>query len=284
MKTSISLFLSDILPHKKKVYHKVVKSKIFKDKTPSDVFRQLKKMGVNGFELMLPQFANVTNKDVEEIKKLTHEHHFPVLSVHQALRFLSATKIKEIARLFEIASLLEAKVIVLHINSARKQIFDDGYIKQLHELEKKYGIKVTFENMEKHVESYFHSHRWHPIKFAGLVEKTGFHITFDVVHLAHSGGDIMRFYKENREKILNIHLSDYRRHPLNSSLRPMRFKHMPLGKGELPIPEFIQLLQKEKYGGLLTLEVHCDMTGAESCMMVIKNSMASPKPSAVATL
>lgn len=274
MKTSIVLFLSDILPHRKKVYHKVVKNKIFKNKTTGDVFLQLKKIGVHGFELMLPQYAEVTNKDIEEIKKLTVQYKFPVLSVHQALRFLTATKIKEITRLFEIASMLEAKVIVLHINSARKQIFNDGYIDKLHELEKKYKVKVTFENMEKHVESYFHAHRWHPVKFAGLVAKTDFHITFDIVHLAHSGGDILSFYKDNRDRILNIHCSDYRFHPLNSSLRPMRYKHMPLGKGELPITEFIQLLLKEKYGGLLTLEIHCDMSGVENSVMMIKDSLA----------
>jgi sugar phosphate isomerase/epimerase len=277
MKTSIVLFLSDILPHRKKVYHKVVKNKIFKNKTAPEVFRHLKKIGVSGFELMLPQYADVTNKDIKEIKELTQAYKFPTLSVHQALRFLSATKIKEIARLFEIASMLEAKVIVLHINSARKQIFNEEYIQKLHKLEKKYGINVTFENMEKHIESYFHAHRWHPVKFAGLVKKTDFHITFDIVHLAHSGGDILSFYKENRERILNIHLSDYRYHPLNSSLRPMRYKHMPLGKGELPITDFIKMLKREKYNGLLTLEVHCDMTGAENCVTVIKESLAPKK-------
>src|SRR5579872_7635917 len=116
MKRSIVLLLSDILPHKKKAYHKVVKNKIFKDKKTDEVFQELKKLGLNGFELLLPQYANITNRDILEIEELTKRNKFPVLSVHQALRFLTTTKIKEITRLFEIAHMLREKIIVLHIN------------------------------------------------------------------------------------------------------------------------------------------------------------------------
>ncbi len=274
MKMSISLFMSDILPYKKKLYHKIVKSKIFKDKTTDDVFRKLKKIGFDGFELLLPQYAITTNEDILEIKKLTEVYKFPVLSIHQAIRFLTASKIKEIARLFEIADMLQVKVIVLHINSARKLIFDEKYVKTLHELEEKYHVQVAFENMEKHIGSYVHGYRWNSVKFSDLVARTGFHITFDVVHLVHSQAncDIFHFYTENRKRISNIHLSDYRRHALNSNLRPMRYKHMPLGDGQLPIGEFLSLLQKEKYKGLVTLEVNTDMSGVERSMALIQQS------------
>lgn len=271
MKTSISLFFSDILPHKKKLYHKIVKSKIFKDKTPHEVFNELKTMGLDGFELLLPQFAEVTNSDIKEINKVTKEHKFPVLSVHQSLRFLTATRLQEIRRLFEIADKLSVKVVVLHMNSARKQIFDDEYVQTLHELEKKYKIKAAFENMEKHVESYFHSHRWHEEKFPDLIKKTGFHITFDIVHLAHSGGEILRFFRGNQERIVNIHISDYLPHVLNA-VRPMKYKHLKLGDGALPIERFVSLLEKEKYNGLLTLEINTDIDGVKQSVDIIKQN------------
>src|SRR6266568_7519504 len=140
MKTSISLFLSDILPHKRKLFHKIVKNKIFKGETPERIFIHLKSIGLDGFELLLPQYATTTDKDILEVKKLVLKHKFPVLSVHQSLRFFTATKVNEITRLFEVADMLSAKVVVLHINSARKQIFDDEYIQALHTLEKKYKI------------------------------------------------------------------------------------------------------------------------------------------------
>lgn len=264
------MFLSDILPHRRKFIHQIVKNKIFKDQTTDDVFSRLKDIGLDGFELLLPQYATTTNNDIQEVKNLVKKHDFPVLSVHQALRFFTATKIAEIARLFEIADMLSAKLVVLHMNSARKQIFDPEYVKALHELQTKYKIKVTFENMEKHIGSLFYGHHWHDVKFSDLVKKTKFHITFDIVHLAHSGGDIKQFFKDNKDRIINIHLSDYKYHPLNNSLRPMRYKHMPLGKGELPIKAFITLLQKENYKGLLTMEIHTDINGIDNSTAVIK--------------
>ena len=245
MKTSISLFLSDILPHKKKLIHKIVKAKIFTNQTTESILTHLRKLGLDGFELLLPLYSLPTDDDILEVKRLAQKHLFPVLSVHQSLRLLSATKINEIKRLFEIAHMLGANVVVLHMNSAKGQIFDKDYVEILHDLEIQYGVKATFENMEKHIESYFHAHRWHADKFQVLVEKTNFHITFDIVHLAHSGGDILKFYSDNKKRILNVHLSDYKKHLLNTSLRPMRFKHMPLGDGELPIESFITFTERE---------------------------------------
>lgn len=277
MKTSISLFLSDILPHKRKLFHKVVKNKIFKNRTSAEAFIHMKKIGLDGFELLLSQYVRTTDEDILEVKKLAKKYDFPVLSVHQSLRFFTATKINEIKRLCEIAHILSAKVVVLHINSARGQIFDTAYIKAVHELEKKYKVYVTFENMEKHFKSYFASHLWHADSFANLIKNADFTITFDIVHLAHSGGDIITFFETNKDRILNVHLSDYRRHLLNSSLRPMRFKHMPLGDGELPIETFIAVLQKEKYQGLLTLELHADMHGVEKSLSLVNQSRYSSK-------
>lgn len=269
MKTSISLFLSDILPHKKKIYHKVVTNNIFKNYTAADAFSHMKKIGIDGFELLLPQYSTTTDDDIFEIKKLTQKYRFPVLSVHQSLRFFTATKVKEIARLCEIANVLSAKIIVLHINSARKQIFDDTYIHAIHQLEEIHNVRVTFENMERYIKTYFQPYIWHADKFSKLIKKADFNITFDIVHLAHSGGDILHFFENNKDRILNVHISDYKKHLLNSSLRPMRFKHMPLGDGELPIQTFISVLKKEKYQGLLTLELHADMQGVEQSIAVI---------------
>jgi len=275
MKLSVTLFLSDILPHRRKLFHKIVKNKIFKNRTTEEVFTHLKKSGLAGFELMLPQYAKTTNEDILEVKKLVKLYSFPVLSVHQSLRIFTSTKVAEITRLFEIAAMVSAGVIVLHINSARKQIFDEEYIKALHQLEGKYGIKISFENMEKFFGSYFYGHRWHARKFSSLVRKLNFHITFDIVHLAHSGGDIMKFYKNNKERIVNVHISDYKRNPLNSNLRPMRYKHMQIGKGELPIREFLRLLKKDKYIGLITMEIHSDLKGIDASIAIINQFQKS---------
>lgn len=272
MKTSVSLFLSDILPYKRKLYHKIVKNDIFGTQTPDENFPLLKKAGLDGIEVCLPQYIETTDEDVTEIKALTKKHKLPVLSVHQALRFFTATKVPEIERLVQIASDLEAPIVVLHMSTARKQIFNQVYLDRLHVLEKQYDVVITFENMEKYIGSLSSKYRWEGITFSELIKKTDFNITFDIVHLAHSGGDILEFYKNNKERIANIHISDYRYNAFNSSLRPLRYKHMPLGAGDLPITEFLQLLKQEHYQGLLTMEIHTDLAGICESASIIQAS------------
>ena len=272
MKTSLSLFLSDILPQKRKLYHKVVKNDIIDMATVDDDLKRLKDAGLEGIEICLPQYVRTTDDDIKQILALSKRHKLPVLSVHQALRFFSVTKIPEIAQLMEIAHKMSASVVVLHMNTAQKQIFKQEYIDALHALEKKYKITVTYENMERYIASLNQKYIWQAQAFANVIRETDFHITLDVVHLAHSGGDILSFFEQNKDRIKNIHLSDYRYNMFNNNLRPMRFKHMPLGDGELPIQTFLKLLKKENYKGLITMEIHTDLKGICESIAVINEA------------
>lgn len=255
MKTSILLFLTDILPHKRKLLNKLVKNKLFDNLSQDEVFGNLKKHGIDGIELLLPSFP-ISSQDLEELKSVTRKSDIEILSVHQALRFLTKTRLSEIKYILEIANALSAKVVVLHMSSVGKQIFDQEYITTLHKLEKEYGIKIGFENQEKHAGSARKSYSWGEEKFAELMTESNFSITYDVCHMAQAGGNIIEFFKKNKKRIVNVHLSDYKSHYLNSSLRPIRYKHLPLGRGDLPIGEFLDTLRNEKYEGLLTLETN----------------------------
>ena len=270
MKTSAALFLTDILPQKRKFFSKIVKNKVFGKSDPDEVFAMLRKSGVDGIELFLPSYTKIIFDDIREAKKLLDINQMPVFSVHQSLRFFSKTKIAEITTLFAMADVLGAKVIVLHMSSAGKQLFDKEYTDTLHSLEEKYGMKVGFENREKYIGSILDGYGWDQEKFSTLMKEAGFSITLDTTHLAQAGGDIVSFFKQNKDRIVNIHLSDYKPHFLNSSLRPFRFKHLPLGKGKLPIDEFIKTLKKENYKGLITMEMHTDLEGMCESAEVIK--------------
>jgi len=261
MKLSVALFLTDILPHRRRIFHKIVKNKIFVNKTESEVFETLKKCGFDGIELHLPLFTKVKDEDLMEVQEFLKKHKMPVISVHQRLRILTKTKISEIVNLFRVADIFGVKIIVLHMNSAGRQVFSKEYVDIIHSLQKKYGIKVGFENMEKFFGSLHRGHSWDEDEFAMLMKENDFYITYDVQHLAHSGGDIIKFYKNNKERIINIHLSDYKSHIFNTNLRPLRYKHLPLGKGTLPIKKFLQVLKTEKYNGVVTFEMHTDLNG-----------------------
>ena len=92
MKVSASLFLTDILPHRRTLYHKIVKSKVFDGHPPQKVFTSLQKAGVEGIELLLPSFTQLTDQHIHEVKKVLETHNMPVLSIHQKLRFFTKTK------------------------------------------------------------------------------------------------------------------------------------------------------------------------------------------------
>lgn len=275
MKTSVSLFFTDILPHRRKLYHKIVKNKVFDGLSPKEAFVKLKTAGLEGVELILPAFHKVSDDDIADVKKVLDDCSMPVLSVHQVIRFFTKTRLAEIVELFHIADLLGAKVIVLHMSSAGKQVFDKDYIKLVHSLQRKYGIQVGFENREKFFGSLHRSHGWHEDKFAKLMQQNDFYITLDTTHLAHSGGDIIDFFEKNKKRIVNIHLSDYKSHFLNGSLRPMRYKHLPLGKGELPIVKFLQTVKKEDYKGLMTMEIHAGIDGLVDSAEIISSVLTA---------
>lgn len=270
MKTSVLLFLTDILPEKRRLFNKLVKNKIFGNLPTDKVFSQMKKSGINGVEVLLPDFA--TENDIKDLKVVLDKNKMEAYSIHQALRFLTKTRIAEIQSLFETASFLSAKVIVLHMNSAGKQLYDKKYIDEIHRLQKKYDIKVGFENSEKHAGSVRNKIAWHELDFANLIQKNDFNITLDICHLGQTGGNIIKFIEKNIDRIINVHFSDYKSHYLNNSLRPMRYKHLPLGKGELPIVEIIQALKKEGYKGTLTLEIETNLQGLQASAEIIKNA------------
>lgn len=271
MKTSVSLFLTDILPHKRRTFHKIVKNNIFGSLPVSKAVPALKSSGVEGIELFLPSFFSLHYRDIEDVKRVLGEHDMPVLSVHQKIRFLTKTKIAEIIQLFHIAEMLSSRVIVLHMNTAGKQLFDADYIATLHSLEKKYNIKIGFENREKYFGSLHARYGWDAHLFPALMKKTDFAMTLDTTHLAVSGGDIIDFFQKHKERIINIHLSDFKHDASNSSLRPFHNKHLPLGEGTLPIKQFIALLKKEAYRGYITMEIHTDLAGiCESAGLIRK--------------
>jgi sugar phosphate isomerase/epimerase len=101
--------------------------------------------------------------------------------------------------------------------------------------------------------------------FADTVKKAGFSITLDTTHLADAGGDIIAFYNQNKNSIVNIQLSDYR------TKWPKPYLHLQPGKGTLPMEEFLEVLKNNKYDGLITMEIKTDLEGlCESARFIRK--------------
>jgi len=254
MKISVWIYASDLLLSKRSLVEKVGnKYNLFKNGNPKEIFEKLKAAGVDGIELLIP--TNFSNADFQYIKKIFDENRVGVNSIHQPLRLLMRTNVREIEMLFTFAKKFNAKLIVLHLQSAKEQIFDKKYLERLHQLQKEYDIKLTFENTQKFRQVFNKKRYWETKEFVKVVRDAGFSITLDTTHLGDAGGNIINFYNENKDLIVNIQLSDYK------AKWPSPGLHLIPGEGELPMKEFLKVLKINKYDGFITMEIKTDLEG-----------------------
>jgi sugar phosphate isomerase/epimerase len=267
MKISAWVFTSDLLPNKRTIVEKLGnKGNLFKNTNPKEVFDKLKTSGVDGIELLLS--ANFSDTDFQYLKKIFEKDKVVVNSIHQPLRLVTKTDIKEIEMLFSFAKKFNAKLIVLHLQSAKEQIFDKKYLERLHQLQKEYDIKLTFENTQKFRQVFNKKRFWEAKEFAKVVRAAGFSITLDTTHLGDTGGNIIDFYNENKDLIVNIQLSDYK------AKWPSPGLHLVPGKGDLPMREFLKVLKVNNYDGFITMEIKTNLEGLCESAKFIKQGLS----------
>lgn len=271
MKLSAWVFLTDLIPSKRNFIDRIVKKNIFQTHSAHIAFSSLQNAGVDGIELLIPSI--VAEKELFEVQHLLQKEKVRVLSLHQPLTIFAKTNIEEIKRLCTIARLFTANVLVLHLDRAKEQIFTETYCTQLHSLEKEYDLKIGFENSQKLFYLLSKSYTWKADHFSAILSQKDFHITLDTTHLAQAGGDIIKFYMENKNSIVNIHLSDYKSHLFSSTFRPTACTHLPLGQGELPVNDFLRVLKATDYKGLITMEINGTLTELCTSARKIKESI-----------
>ena len=254
MKISAWIFATDLLPNKRNFTERLTnKGSLFDKASAKEVFAKLKVSGVDGIEFLIP--ANFSDDDFKRIKRILDKNNVIVNSIHQPLRLITKTDVKEIEMLFSVAKKFKAKLIVLHLQNAKEQIFNKDYLEVLHKLQEDYGIKLSFENTQKFAQVFNQKRYWDSKTFSDVVKSAGFTITLDTTHLADAGGDIIEFFNQNKESIVNIQLSDYK------AKWPRPCLHLPPGKGVLPMKEFLKIIKNNKYDGFITMEIKTDLEG-----------------------
>ena len=274
MKISAWLFLKDLFPEKRNFFDKLlvenlVKKSLFISNKKELIFSSLKESGLDGIELLI--FPDPTDKEIKKAKKIFDKNKIEVLSIHQPLEDLLTISLDKINKLFKIAKLLEAKVIVIHLNAIAGKIKDGQFLSDLKKLERKYEVKIGVENDHNSPISFFRPYVSKSSLFSEVIIKNNLSIIFDTTHLAQSGGDILEFYNQNKNRIINIHLSDYKKGLLNKYFFLNKDMHMPLGDGTLPIKNLLKILKKDKYQGLITLEVTGNLLGMIKSAKFIRN-------------
>ena len=247
------------------------KHRMYKAQSIDHILQSLKKAGVDGFELRVSNI--ISGNDIKEIKNIVKEHNMSILSVHQSNNNVFNIALSEIQRLCDIANNFPAGIITLHSDAIGNKLFDKEFIQELKNLQEKHGIKFGIENMPKSPFSIFKTYTYNTNEFSSVVNNAGLSMTLDTTHLAQTKGDICEFYKKNKEKIVNIHISDYKRHWLNKKLLLANGTHLSLNEGELPIDKLLKTLKEENYQGLITMEINADLNKLCQSAEIIKNAL-----------
>jgi sugar phosphate isomerase/epimerase len=232
------------------------KHKMFATLSVDQILKSIKAAGADGLELIIPPVF--TDDNFKAIKRIIDRHNLKIYNIHQSDDSALSIGLTEIERLSAIANKFQSDNVTLHISSLKEGIFDDKFIKELKKLQKKYNIKFGIENMPKSpftLKTYMYKER----EFASTVNKTGLAMTLDTTHVGQVNENLCDFYEKNKDKIINIHLSDYKKTWLNSKLLLGNDTHLPIGKGELPIIQLLKLLKKENYQGVITMEINGDL-------------------------
>lgn len=263
MKISLYTRISDLIPTRESfpdyvnnLLFRDPKREMFKKLSLNSIFPSLKKSGVEGLELIAP--ADLSEKNIQIIKNLIQKYDLKIFSIHQSNDTFLAIDLKEIERLCRIANAFSAEVIVLHINTFKKDLFNKNFINDLKNLQKKYKIQFGIENVVK-TPFTLDKKMYKEKEFSQTLKSLDLNITFDTTHTGQAGENICEFYLKNKEKIVNIHLSDYKKSWLNTVLFLVSGTHLPLGAGELEINKFLKMLKEESYQGLITMEINGDL-------------------------
>ncbi len=245
------------------------KHNLFRIKNTSHVLKSLKKAGVNSLELLATK--SLTDNNIKRIKQLARKHNLTISSIHQSVDNFNHISLPQIEKLCKIAGKFSTSVVVLHSDALGDNLFDKKFISKLKKFQKKYSLKFGIENMPKSPFSLLKTYTYNPKEFSLLINKTGLLMTLDTAHLGQTEVDICDFFEKNKEKIINIHLSNYKKSFLNSFLLLANDTHLPLAKGELPILKFLKLLKKENYKGLITMEINANLKKLCQSAEIIKN-------------
>ena len=110
-------------------------------------------------------------------------------------------------------------------------------------LQKQTNVTIVIENLPMRS---FLGRRYSPFAMNTWDEIGAFpHICLDTTHCGTADADILAVYEQLADRISHVHLSDY----------GDRQEHRSVGRGALPLGEFLQTLARRNYAGSVVVEL-----------------------------
>lgn len=222
-----------------------------------EVFSRAAELGFQGIELFLETPKDAATLDAGELCLLSKQFQIPIYSVHAPSyeRYLKEYVLKGLDFVKQtmrktglLAAELGAELVVIHpfpvLFQRERSREEFAELLQTTPLEKAHW---SIENMPLFLRRGVREPHClvHWAEFVGFCSD-GVKMTLDTTHALSCGRSPLGFYERCAEIVENIHLSDFRKGA----------QHLPLGEGEWNFREFLRLLQRREYSGVLTLEIY----------------------------
>lgn len=196
------------------------------------------------------------NRDlVKEMRKTADDNGTRVLSLHpftsaiEPMFFFSDYEqrfydgLEMYKRFFEMANLLGAEIFVFHGDRKNSFFEEERYFERfekLKELGKQFDVTVAQENVARCRSS--------SIEFLQRMKKQIPDVSFvlDLKQAVRSGHEVMDVFKVMGKNIAHVHISDHTEEK----------DCLPLGEGSLPLPNFIEELEKIDFHGGIIVELY----------------------------
>lgn len=213
-----------------------------------DYFVLAKDLHVDGIELVL---GYKTYFSFDLLKALSKKYHVRIQSVHQPLLFILKSPKDE--HPFQIAQYFRAKYVAHPLSGhSLGDAKTRTHFSWLRDMQTKYKTQILMENMPHEYSLPFlrsfitRNNSTNDLsQLRKVCEEFGFGFTLDTTHLAAKVPMKAKGFDDIQPYMQNIHVSDF----MGVNV------HLPLGTGDLNLKSFIKHLQKQKYTGLLTLEI-----------------------------
>ncbi len=198
-------------------------------------FEVCKAAGAEGVEVMVTQSPET--QSANELERLAEKHDLPIVAVHAPQLLLtravfSSNPLEKIRRTADLCKALDVQTIVLHPPYLWQPRYAMWLIHELEDFLQESGAEITMENMYP-VHFGRRRMRFHRFGAVDALERFS-HVTLDTSHLAVSEEDVVDAYRQLADRVVHVHLSDNRGKGRDS--------HAPLGKGILPITDFVRAL------------------------------------------
>ena len=226
--------------------------------------------GFDGIELMI-DWRRETHH-LSHLEKLVHQHKLPILAVHSPFSFMRiqgwpSDPVALVKESVALAKALGAQTVVVHpptrwvrlqgiVSGPRRSwklslplpVVGPGQLgrwlwQALPDFQAKTRVKIAVENMPCRR---FGPFKLDPFHFTSPEHLNHFqYLTFDTTHVGPRQINLLDFYRQVKRQVVHIHLSNY-----NGK------EHQLLDNGHLPLTALLAELIRDKFDGLISVELN----------------------------